>query len=210
VAWIRPSQRKILIPGILDDSGVDVDEAFLTIDILRTSHLQHPSNMSSQLIVALAEHGIPHKTFTAMMEQGVEDLVKPLAVWDGPLAMENLRASVEMLTKRTARNRSQLAGGAARARGFVGEFKESSAIDQEARDASCTFDPWCPPRMTEDQAADLLAAGFTPLDSPNLFDLLRLTRVALVDKHVKVRLARTESHAADFYIRIMKSLCAIL
>src|ERR1700722_5927824 len=82
--WLRPSQIKIRFPP------VPRDPAMLWIDLLRPSHMRTPGRLAIEIIICLAENGVPHQLFVALLREGLETMVSALTTWEGPDAMYQL------------------------------------------------------------------------------------------------------------------------
>jgi hypothetical protein len=180
-AWVRPSQTKIQYP-----KAMQLDPAMLTLDILRTSHMSTPSQISAEIIINLAENGVPHSVFVQLLKISIREMVKGLTTWDGPDAMLNLWTNVEraggVLTGRRARE----AVGEARVRGFSNRSPEEESLeDDDAEEDGFEADdvprsaPWwtdqisgCPSTL-EETVMVLLDSGFHPESSPILREKLK-------------------------------------
>jgi len=179
--WVRPSQTKI---HYLKE--MQLDPAMLTLDILRTSHMSTPSRISAEIIINLAENGVPRDVFVELLKTSIREMVKGLTTWDGPDAMFNLWTNVEraggVLTGRRARE----AVGEARVRGFSNRSPEEESLeDDDAEEDGFEIDdvphsvPWwtdqisgCPSTL-EETVMVLLDSGFHPESSPILREKLK-------------------------------------
>ena len=75
MVWVRPSQQKIKFhPSIWRDP----DPALLTVDLLRVSHMSSPSRLSSEIIINLAENGVPWMVFAQLMKEQLEESVQKI------------------------------------------------------------------------------------------------------------------------------------
>jgi RNA-dependent RNA polymerase len=121
--WLRPSQTKIKYDKL--------DPAQLTIDVLRKSYMKTTTRLSAEVIINLAENGVPHKNIIRLFHDGLEEHLAGLTNWDGPNAMLDLYCHVSriggVITARLARE----AGGEARVRGYSQREAESADADEE-------------------------------------------------------------------------------
>lgn len=162
--WLRPSQKKIAYR--------ELGPAQRTLQVLRTSHLKSPARLSGEVIINLAENGVPHDVFQELFRDGLEELVAGLVNWDGPDAMLHLWLAVCSAGGVKAARLAREAPGEARVRGYgQREFEDPEAddddpLDQDLKSSKSTA--WwadqtsgCPSSL-EETVMVLLAAGFTP------------------------------------------------
>ena len=176
---LRPSQIKINY-----DPSKPPDPAMCVIDVVKTSHLRSPTRISSEVIINLAENGVPHGIFVELLRNGLQEQVEGLTTWDGPEAMFDLWCAVSraggVMSARLARE----ASGEARARGFMSyeadedyQFDVDGAIEDldASRQRSTAW--WgdeisgCPSSL-EETVMYLLDSGFTPMNCAILRDKL--------------------------------------
>ncbi|KDR73737.1 hypothetical protein GALMADRAFT_251555 [Galerina marginata CBS 339.88] len=189
--WVRPSQTKIKYP-----EGKPLDPAMLTIDLLRTPHMRTPSKISTDIIVNLAENGVPHEEFARMLRTSIRELVRGLTTWDGKDAMYDLWTNVEraggVLTGRRARE----AVGEARVRGYSNRSPEDVELEEEEADEDglSSVEPAVPrslawwtdqtsgcPSTLEETVMVLLDTGFCPQNSPILREKLKQVVVKKIE-----------------------------
>ena len=198
-AWFRPTQTKIKYPP-----GLQLDPAMLTFDILRTSHLTSPTRLSTEVIINLAENGVPHDPFVRLLKDSIRDIVTGLTTWDGPDAMFNLWINVEraggVLTGRRARE----AIGEARVRGYSNRSPDDVELEEDVDEDGFELEvpsdktnlhrsvAWwadhisgCPSAL-EETVMVLLDAGFTPQNSPILREKLQ----KVVDSKIENRMTK--------------------
>lgn len=180
-AWVRPSQTKIRYPKELA-----LDPAMLTFDILRTSRLTTPSKISSEIIVNLAENGVPHKVFVDLLKTTIREIVEGLTTWKGPDAMYQLWLNVERAGGVITARRAREAVGEARARGYSSrstedvELEDNDEDDDEASDAVPRSVAWWAdqisgsPSSLFDTVMTLLDSGFQPQMCPVLREKLKM------------------------------------
>ena len=106
--WIRPSQSKIKYNKL--------DPAQLIIDVLRKSYMKNPTRLSAEVIINLAENGVPHKNFAELFRDGLEEHIAGLTKWDGPNAMLDLYCQVARVGGVVSARLAREAGGEARVR----------------------------------------------------------------------------------------------
>ncbi|KAG6832945.1 hypothetical protein H0H92_004829 [Tricholoma furcatifolium] len=182
---VRPSQIKIRYPVHHHDPH---DPTLRIIEILRTSHMRSPARISPEIIINLADNGVPPDVFVNIMTANIKECVANLTTWEGPDAMFNLWTQVERVGSVLYSRRAREAGGEARARGLGHDYskeKEEKEEDDEDED-DLQFDPaqerstawWadqisgCPSTLAETVMV-LLDAGFRPQDHPILKDKLK-------------------------------------
>lgn len=92
--WVRPSQIKI--------RGQPLDPGHLIIDLLRQSSIRSPSQISSEVIINIAENSFgpdmsnpSHRILPELMEKALMEMVESLTMWEGPDAMYKLWVNVE-------------------------------------------------------------------------------------------------------------------
>src|SRR6266545_6560961 len=100
--WFRPSQRKIKYANIPDP-----DPAKLTFDILRLSHLRTPAQLSTEVIINLAENCVPPDIFVRLLVDSIRTTIKGLTTWESPDAMFKLWVNVERAGGVLAAQRAQ-------------------------------------------------------------------------------------------------------
>ncbi|KAF8163532.1 RNA dependent RNA polymerase-domain-containing protein [Crassisporium funariophilum] len=183
--WFRPSQRKIKYPP-----GQPLDPAMLTFDILRTARMTTPVRISAEIIINLAENGVPHHVFTDLFKTSIRQMVAGFTTWDGPDAMYNLWINVERAEGVLSARRAREAVGEARFRGYSNFSPEDlDPEDEEAdEDGLNYFDSaaaqrstaWWPdqisgcPSSIAETCMTLIDSGFQPQDTPVLREKLKL------------------------------------
>jgi len=193
--WVRPSQTKIKYSG-----GIPLDPAMLTIDLLRTPYMRSPVRLSTDIILNLAENGVPHKEFVHLLQASIQELVKGLTTWEGPDAMLNLWINVERSGAVLRARKARAAGGEARVRGFSERSPEEVELEEEDNDeegisADGQSVPkslawWddeisgCPSSL-EETVMVLITSGFNPQKSPVLRDKLKQIVVKKIDNRME-------------------------
>lgn len=180
-AWVRSSQTKIQYP-----EGLALDPAMLTFDILRTSHMPSPSRISSEVIINLAENGVPHNVFVELLQTTIREMVKGLTTWDGPDAMFSLWMNVERAGGVLMARRAREAVGEARVRGFSNRSPEEADLEEDDAEeegfepgAVPRSVPWWPdqlsgcPSALEETVMMLLDSGFHVNSCPILREKLK-------------------------------------
>jgi RNA-dependent RNA polymerase len=191
---IRPSQVKIRYP-----SNLPLDPAMLFIDLLTLSRIRSPSRLSHEVLVNLAENGVPHSVFARLFTAGLDELVAGLMAWDDPMALwRTLSRKGGVMSER----RKRAAGGESRARGY-GEKEKEEVEEWEMDDdeliesmlkVGSTAWWWdevsgCPSSL-EETVMVLLDAGFVPQECAVL--RARLKHIVLTSVDTYLRKARLE------------------
>ncbi|KIO08385.1 hypothetical protein M404DRAFT_997314 [Pisolithus tinctorius Marx 270] len=187
--WLRPSQIKIKYPV-----GIPLPKAQVTIDVLRSSHLRCPSCLSAEIIVNLAENGVPYGVFLDLTRQNLDDIVDKLLAWDGPAAMFELWCHVAQAGGVIGARKAREAAGEARMRGLSEKGDEEDEEDEDDLE-SFGYSPqsaawWadelsgCPSSIAETILV-MLDAGFTPQDCPYLADKIKNFARSSVKTYVK-------------------------
>ncbi|CDO75004.1 hypothetical protein BN946_scf184965.g6 [Trametes cinnabarina] len=190
--WLRPSQLKINYTDRPPQECIvpdDADPAWVTLDILRASHMNTPIRLSAETITNLAENGVPHSCFVELFKLDIQERIGPLlnfAIPESPKDMQALwytiaRTGAVMLSRVTRE-----AVGIARAAGYVMEDDTDEledededglkGLDKALQDGSSAWweDPisGLPSRLDE-TCLTLLDSGFTPSKCPVLRAKLR-------------------------------------
>ncbi|KAF8912203.1 RNA dependent RNA polymerase-domain-containing protein [Gymnopilus junonius] len=188
--WVRPSQTKIKYP-----TGVTLDPSMLTIDLLRTSHMSTECSISNDILINLAENGVPHDVFIEMLKTSVRGLVAGLTTWDGPLAMLNLWTNVERAGGVLAGRRAREAVGEARVRGYRNRSPEEDELNDDDDADEDGFS-----ENVGDTIMMLLEAGFTPQETPILREKLKQSVVKKIENRMKNLRFRVEESCTAFAI----------
>lgn len=173
--WLRPSQIKIKYPN-----NFPMPRAWVTIDVLRSSHLRCPSCLSAEIIVNLADNGVPFEAFLGVIRENLDEVVDKLLVWDGPAAMFELWYHVAKAGGVVAARKAREAAGEARMRGLSEkDDEEEDEDDLESFGDSPQSAAWwadelsgCPSSICETILV-MLDAGFTPQGCPFLADKIK-------------------------------------
>lgn len=171
--WLRPSQVKIRYEAL--------GRPQVTLQVLRKSYVTSPARLSTEVIVNLAEGGVPHPVLTQLFREGLEQHISGLMQWDD---MQELWSTVArsggVMSARLARE----APGEARVRGYGDRNTEEHDLEHddlfeevEREDPRSTA--WwadmisgCPSSIWE-TVLRLLDSGFTPQGLPMLREGLR-------------------------------------
>ncbi|KAG6336122.1 hypothetical protein ID866_2960 [Astraeus odoratus] len=173
--WLRPSQIKIHY-----HSGFTLPKGQVTIDVLRSSHIRYPSSLAAEILVNLAENGVPHDIFIDLMKENVDGMIDKFLGWEGPDAMFRLWYNVAAAGGVVAARKAREMGGEARMRGFSEKDEEDEDEDDldNFQDSPQSTAWWadeisgCPSSMAETILV-LLDAGFTPQECPFLAEKLK-------------------------------------
>lgn len=130
-AWLRPSQIKIDYPP-----HKPLDDAMLTIDVLRRASMKVPASLSAETIICLAENGVPASAFKKLMHDGLDEMVQSLTDWDGNDAMQRLFFNVARLGSVFSQRRARECVGESRVKGFAygGGREEEEESDDDNDD----------------------------------------------------------------------------
>lgn len=188
-AFIRPSQRKIQYPT---DEGLD--PTLRIIEVIRFSHMRSPARLNSEVMINLAENGVPHGVLTQLLRDGLDKQIAGLLSWDGPDAMLNLWCNVSRLGGVMAARMAREAPGEARSKGYADRDNEDAESDDEDEleqpHVSERSTAWwadqisgCPSSLDECVML-LLDSGFTPQNSAVLRAKLKEVVKRTIDNYV--------------------------
>ncbi|RXW15101.1 hypothetical protein EST38_g10748 [Candolleomyces aberdarensis] len=209
VIYLAPSQIKIKY------LASDDDPAHRAIDVLRASHLKTPCQLSSELVVNLAENGVPLQAFVDLLRASLDEAISPLLDWDRDLGefWRDIQHRGGVLNARLARERP----GIARVQGW----SERDAVEQnnddedglkeldgagansEQRSLAWWADPISGlPSPLEETIIEALDSGFTPKNCPYLRAKLGNCIVGYVDRivssyHIDVPMSCTSMIVPD-------------
>ncbi|KAF6762282.1 RNA dependent RNA polymerase-domain-containing protein [Ephemerocybe angulata] len=180
IVRLTPSQRKINY-----DTHADSDPAKRSIAILRTSHVKTPCRLSVEVIINLAENGVPKDAFEKILEASLELVIPLFLEWESELALPRIWQALEKFGGVLSARRAREQPGTARARGLSERETDEAEVDDSDGDLveDLPFEqrstPWSPdpysgcPSSLEETVMQLLDAGFTPKDCPVLRDKLK-------------------------------------
>lgn len=182
---MRPSQVKIQ-----PDPRYAVDEAKLTIDIVRPATLITPTRLSPEAIQILSWNGVPHVAFEELQQLSFRRDFEALVDWpeDGPLMglMEAITRVGDVMQLRRARRM----GGAAHPRGILSIYWNECDDEQDGLDFGDRNAPQWPdylsgrPSSLAETCLVNLQAGFRPESLPYLKEKLRTFIDNLLTCHV--------------------------
>ncbi|KAJ7511698.1 RNA dependent RNA polymerase-domain-containing protein [Mycena galericulata] len=202
--WIRDSQRKIILEG---------DERVHRIfDLLRASHPPQTEtryHLSEQSIMCLSANGIPDDVLVALLNTGLEETVKPLLDWDDSGSMVALWRAVNSSGNVSGSRKQRIAGAKSRVLGFADREREE--VDEEGGEAD-TADSMATsnrsgrdvgggPSSLQEQAIELIQAGFHPRTSMYLNDKMRyIIKNEIKSVVEKYKISLPESTASDAFV----------
>lgn len=206
-AWFRPSQTKIKYA----DNNM-LDPAKLTFDVLRFSNMRTPAQLSSEVIMNLAENHVPSDVFVDLLKESIQSVVQSLTSWDGPDAMIKLWINVERAGGVLSGRRARESVGDARVRGYTNKSPDEIELefdddendeDSDQKLAVRRSTAWwtdyisgCPSGL-EETVMVMLDAGFTPQKSPILREKLHKVVLTKIESRVqKIRLDVDQSCVA--------------
>ncbi len=168
--------------------------AHCIIDILRDAHMQSPIQISREMIINLAENGVPHTIFAELFCHSLSSTIDSLLDWDGQDAMPRLWAAIfkkgNVMAGRIARESSWTA----RARGvqLYGQEDDSEDEDTEDNGSLPQSTAWwgddisgCPSSL-EETVMTFLDSGFHPACNSILAEKLHI----VVKSAVKSRMGK--------------------
>lgn len=171
--WLRPSQIKIRYDTLCRPQ--------VTLQVLRKSYVTSPARLSTEVIINLAEGGVPHSVLTQLFRDGLEHQISGLMAWDDLQGLwSTIARSGGVFSARLARE----CPGEARVRGYGDraaeehDLEDDDLFEEAERDEPRSTAWWadrisgCPSSLWE-TAMQLLDSGFTPQGLPILRDRLR-------------------------------------
>ncbi|KII92616.1 hypothetical protein PLICRDRAFT_104301 [Plicaturopsis crispa FD-325 SS-3] len=182
-AWLRKSQIKIAY-----SPGKKTDDAMLVVDVLRGSHLRAACSISPEIIIILADNGVPHEVLTDLFREGVRERVNDLLNWDDPRALwyAVARAGNVFAARRARENIGQ-----ARANGYGDKDDDDDVIeDEDGFDSALQqhSTAWWPdttsgaPATLHESVMLPLAAGFVPRENHILLEKLKSIVQSTIDQ----------------------------
>jgi RNA dependent RNA polymerase. len=190
--WLRRSQVKIKC-----EVGQIWDPAFLTVDVVRSSHTRTPSRLSTETIINLAGNGVPTAAFIKLIQDGLAAVVAPLLQWEGPDAMRELWNAIARAGGVMSARRARENAGLARVKGY--SDRDAKDIDEDDEDGLPQLEGvlhqrspayWvdqisgCPSGL-EETVMYLLDSGFTPLNCAMLRETLEKVAKICVKNYVR-------------------------
>lgn len=202
--WIRDSQSKIQYTSSLEDP------AWYTLDVLRSSRLTTPANLSGETIINMAENGVDSQVFTSLMKLSIQARVLELLNWEGPNGNLKLWDRVACEGSVFSARFSRLLPGIARVLGQIRddrqeEWRDEDGLDQlDAAEQEHSVAWWADPisgspSSLEETVMRLLDAGFSP-------DKLQVLR----EKLKKVIKSVIDTYRTKFHIQVAESCCAFV
>ncbi|KAM6498847.1 RNA dependent RNA polymerase domain containing protein [Amanita muscaria] len=207
--WIRDSQNKIKYPNLNDRS-------YRILELLCVSQTATTFSLSEQPILNLHFNGVPETTLAELLEQGIEEEVKPLMDWDLPLPClwRAIAKTGSVPTSRAARfavGRSRALGLTRQEWGPAWLNNEDVLLDEnedvDAMDVDDTVGGAYTGRDSHsgaplglhETAVELLQAGFIPTEFTPLRDKIRF----VVETTIKSSLEK-------FHIPLKESISALV
>jgi RNA-dependent RNA polymerase len=166
------------------------------IDLIRTSNITDGSSISAQVIINLAENGVPSSVFQSMITSNVDDVVSWLTDLEGEDASIRLRDNIAREAAVIASRRAREQVGEARARGYKSyedhkadddERDYEEVVDGEKEQSSAWWrDPISGlPSSLEETAIEFLDSGFTVQDCWVLAEKMKNVANTALDKRFK-------------------------
>ncbi|KAF5390517.1 hypothetical protein D9757_002717 [Collybiopsis confluens] len=175
--YIRKSMNKIKYPEL------GSDRAHCAIDVLRACHPRFACKLSSEIIIILAENGVPEQVFCDLLDETLDSLVASLTTWESQSDLEELWRTLSRLggvfSARSARRKSSLArvNGYSERDALEADDGDEDGLDNEAEEGRSTA--WWEdevsgqPSSLEETVMRLLDGGFTPEECPVMRDKLK-------------------------------------
>ncbi|EAU84841.2 hypothetical protein CC1G_00360 [Coprinopsis cinerea okayama7 len=177
--YLTPSQRKVIYPES------DMDPAHLVIDIVRNSRIKTSKKLAVEVIINLAENGVPPRVFTDLLHDMLLEQVDAALTWNGPDAMIRLAAFVEKIGGLRSARLARENPGRARVNGYSeadvddNEMFEDDDNMSESSVLTHQSTAWWPdpvsgsPSSLEETVLALLQSGFHPGFCPVLAEKLK-------------------------------------
>ncbi|TCD71443.1 hypothetical protein EIP91_010149 [Steccherinum ochraceum] len=191
--WVRPSQTKIHYP-----SDARPHPALYTLDILRSSHMSSPARLATEVIINLAENGVPVPLLAGMMQVSIQERLDRLMNWrDTSQSLKVLWDNVSREGNVFSARLGRIHTAAARALGLRYEDPDEEVdddvdvVDGVVEQSSAWWgDPISgQPSSLEETVMLLLDSGFSPAHCPVLaLKLVEVQRKALKSCTQKVKL----------------------
>lgn len=206
---LTPSQRKVIYPN--PKPGEELDRAFLAIDVLRASHLKTACRLSSEIIVNLAENGVPKRAFVDLLENDLKQILAPFLDWNSHDALPRMWVALERRGGVIASRRARAQPGMARLKGY----SEREVDDNEPSDNGRETENGHPdlrssagwpdvvsglPVLKEEKAMGLLDVGFSPAKLPYLRDQLKRILQTYVKREIRAFRAEVPMSATGFIV----------
>lgn len=168
--WTRPSQTKIKHDRL--------DPAHLIFELVAPPRVSAPSRLSRHTLMVLSHNGVSDKVIKELMAAGIEAEVQALSMFDNPLLLYSAAAEVGRIFPARLQ---RLASGSGRALGLGrdwGQEMEDEPDDEDVEHAGsvCLVDrneSSGEPIKVHERVAEMLLAGFKPLDNELLLRGLR-------------------------------------
>jgi RNA-dependent RNA polymerase len=184
--WIRGSQKKITHDTSGHDGGMS--RAYYIFDFVAPARLVFPSRLNKQTIVNLSSNGVPTSVFAELLEAAVQQDFEDLTIWEGEESMEFLLSNVMRIGGVSGTRAARKAGTMARIQGLRGREIEDVPLSQssdiafvETLDSDRSSDPQMP---LAEKIYDMLTAGFHPLGSEELFEILKQFILTVIKDYV--------------------------
>ncbi|KAI0271441.1 RNA dependent RNA polymerase-domain-containing protein [Gloeopeniophorella convolvens] len=161
--WIRESQRKIKL------AAFDPDSVHTIFDLVaQSNHITAPSRLSQQLIINLAENGVPTDVLKTLLEDGLRECFAALTQWDGAEAMPLLWNAVNEAGNVSKQRLQRVARGLARAIGLAGRHG-ADRLDTELDQENVEEGGQGSEKSLHQTVLEMIQAGFNPKKSTYLY-----------------------------------------
>lgn len=168
--WTRPSQTKIKHDRL--------EPAHLIFELVAPPRVSAPSRLSRHTLMVLSHNGVPDEVIKALMAAGIDAEVQALSMFDNPPLLYSAVAEVGRIFPARLQ---RLASGSGRALGLGRDWGQEIEGDVDDEDvehttSACLVDRnECSgePIKVHERVAEMLMAGFKPLDNEILLRGLR-------------------------------------
>ncbi|PWN51943.1 hypothetical protein IE53DRAFT_28075 [Violaceomyces palustris] len=191
---VRPSQLKL-------ESGAfeKVDPSQRIIDLLTPARTYHPCTLSKQIIMLLANNGVPVSVFQEIQRKQLEQILEDFSNWEGPewAVRHRLTVAIEShCNVEAGKIKRSMSDSEARAQGYFSRVEEDARGERQ-RDAEFESEKdlfftvqgrhkWnSMPLSKANCACEMLLAGFHPQRCYYLADLLQSIAKNSIEKVVR-------------------------
>ena len=93
--------------------------------------MKSPCRLSPEVIINLAENGVPDDVFVDLLKESLAEIVNPLLAWDAPDAATTLWMIVQHTGGVLAARKARENAGTARVKGFSERDLDENELDDE-------------------------------------------------------------------------------
>jgi RNA-dependent RNA polymerase len=178
--WISDSQQKIKYPAL--HTRTPAGRALCIFNLVAPARVTTPARLAMLSIMNVSHNGIPTSVLKRLLEKSLKERIEPLTQWEGPYAEELLAKLIEEIGGVLGARARRAFGGQSRALGFGARYSKDeeegvfSTAAESAHTALATpahCDEAGGPLSIHEKIIDMLSAGFTPRDNPQLLELCK-------------------------------------